>query len=173
MMDGIWPVYVSPGVQSPFPNWAMYQRMAGAVVPALSQGFWGQRGLPMSLWGLIFLTGGRRTGWIRLWKWLDWNDIVLHYCYYVWSISIKKSKGIKTRPHRHWLRYRSCAVTVGRQKTPPLFGRFSMRSARHPRGTCTSSRYLVGQHPYPDGSNGPQTYCKTQHHRRCFQSKPG
>lgn len=89
MTDGIWPVYVSPGVQSPFPNWAMYRRMAGAVVPALSQGFWGQRGLPMSLWGLIFSTGGRRTGWIRLWKWLDWNDIVLHYCYYVWGIAIK------------------------------------------------------------------------------------
>lgn len=74
MTAGTWPVYVSPGVQSPFSNWAMYRRMAGAVVPALTQGFWGRRGLPMGHGGLIFPTGGRRTGWIRSWrKWFEWN----------------------------------------------------------------------------------------------------
>ena len=75
MTDGTWPVYASPGVQSPFPNWAMYRHLAGAVVPPLTRGFWGRRGLPMGLLGvLIFSTGGKRTGWMHSWRiWLDWN----------------------------------------------------------------------------------------------------
>ena len=91
MTAGTWPVYVSPGVQSPFPNWAMYQRMAGAVVPALTRGFWGRRGLPMGLGGLIFSTGGRRTGWMPLWRvWLDGNGHrITLLLLSIWGIAIK------------------------------------------------------------------------------------